>query len=146
MIGLLQRVSEAAVTVDGTEIAAIGRGLLVFVGVEREDSEAIAARLQERLLGYRMFPDAEGRMNRDVTDISGGVLLVSQFTLPANTAKGRRASFARAAPPELARTLFEKLCDRVAARHEETRTGQFGADMQVRLINDGPVTFLLRVN
>ncbi|HET6654955.1 MAG TPA: D-aminoacyl-tRNA deacylase [Gammaproteobacteria bacterium] len=145
MIGLLQRVSEAAVTVAGEEIAAIGRGILVLVGVERGDTDAAADRLAERLLGYRVFADADGKMNRDVADIDGGVLLVSQFTLAADTAKGRRASFTTAAPPAEAERLFDRLVTQVRRRHRKTATGRFGADMQVRLVNDGPVTFRLRV-
>jgi D-tyrosyl-tRNA(Tyr) deacylase len=145
MIGLLQRVTEASVTVGGDEIASIGAGLLVLVGVERDDTDAVAGRLAERLLGYRVFADAQGRMNLDVTDIDGGVLLVSQFTLAADTHKGRRPGFATAAPPADAKKLFEQLVGRVTARHAQTATGRFGADMRVRLVNDGPVTFRLRV-
>lgn len=146
MIGLLQRVAEAAVAVDGEDIAAIGSGILVLVGVERDDDEAAAARLAERLLGYRVFADAAGKMNRDVTDMGGGVLLVPQFTLAADTRKGRRASFATAAPPAEAERLFERLAAIVAARHAKTACGRFGADMQVRLVNDGPVTFWLQTH
>ncbi|HET7307766.1 MAG TPA: D-aminoacyl-tRNA deacylase [Gammaproteobacteria bacterium] len=144
MIGLLQRVAEAAVAVDGEDIAVIGRGILVLVGVERGDDEGAAARLAERLLVYRVFADAAGKMNRDVTDIGGAVLLVPQFTLAADTRKGRRASFASAAPPTEARRLFERLAAIVTARHAKTACGRFGANMQVRLTNDGPVTFWLQ--
>ncbi|MEJ2602747.1 MAG: D-aminoacyl-tRNA deacylase [Gammaproteobacteria bacterium] len=143
MIGLLQRVTAAAVHVDGDEIARIGTGLLVLVGVQREDTDRDAARLAERLLGYRVFPDEEGRMNRSVTDIGGDILLVPQFTLAANTRKGTRASFTSAAPPAEGRRLFHRLAEDMAAAHGRIATGVFGADMQVSLINSGPVTFWL---
>ncbi len=145
MIGLLQRVTEAAVRVDGDRIAAIGPGLLVLVGVERGDGEAEARRLAERLLGYRVFADADGRMNAGVVDAGGAVLLVPQFTLAADTRKGMRASFTPAAEPETGRTLFERLAEYVRDGGVEVRCGRFGADMQVALVNDGPVTFWLRV-
>lgn len=145
MIGLLQRVSEAGVSVAGEEVAAIGPGLMILVGVERGDHAAIAERLAERLLGYRVFADAAGKMNLDVTEIGGGVLLVPQFTLAADTAKGRRASFGSAAEPAEARRLFAALVEAVCARHQPVCTGRFGAHMAVRLVNDGPVTFRLRV-
>jgi D-tyrosyl-tRNA(Tyr) deacylase len=144
MIGLLQRVSSASVAVDGQAIAAIGRGVLVLVGVERDDGDAQAARLVERVLGYRVFPDAEARMNRSVRDIGGGVLLVPQFTLAADTQKGMRASFTSAAPPEAGERLFNRVVAIARANHEQVQTGRFGADMQVALVNDGPVTFWLR--
>jgi len=143
MIGLLQRVSAASVHVDGREVAAIGTGLLVLVGVRRGDDEHDAARLAERLLGYRVFPDAEGRMNRSLADIGGALLLVPQFTLAANTRKGTRASFTAAAPPEEGRRLFDELVARARALHDDVATGEFGADMRVSLINEGPVTFWL---
>ena len=143
MIGLLQRVNEAAVSVDGRTIGRIGRGILVLVGVQRGDDEPRAGRLLERLLGYRVFPDAEGRMNRSVRDISGGLLLVPQFTLAADTRKGTRASFTPAAPPDEGRRLFELLVTRARAAHPVVATGEFGADMQVSLVNDGPVPFWL---
>ena len=143
MIGLLQRVNEAAVSVDGRTIGRIGRGILVLVGVQRGDDEPRAGRLLERLLGYRVFPDAEGRMNRSVRDISGGLLLVPQFTLAADTRKGTRASFTPAAPPDEGRRLFVLLVTRARAAHPVVATGEFGADMQVSLVNDGPVTFWL---
>ena len=141
MIGLLQRVSSATVDVDGARIAAIGPGLLVLVGVRQEDAEADAARLLERLLGYRVFPDDQGRMNRSVADIGGGLLLVPQFTLAADTRKGTRPGFSTAAEPARARALFECLLELARARHPDTQAGRFGADMQVGLVNDGPVTF-----
>ncbi len=143
MIGLLQRVSEAAVQVDGQEVARIGAGLLVLVGVQRDDTEHHAARLAERLLGYRVFPDAAGRMNRSVADTGGGVLLVPQFTLAANTRKGTRASFTSAAPPAEGRRLFDCLVAQTSQAHGRVATGVFGADMQVSLVNTGPVTFWL---
>lgn len=143
MIGLLQRVRSAAVHVAGERVAAIGTGLLVLVGVQREDDEARAARLLERLLGYRVFADEQGRMNRSLTDTGGGLLLVPQFTLAADTAKGLRPGFSRAAGPDAARALFDHLASLARARHAEVQTGRFGADMQVSLVNDGPVTFWL---
>ena len=143
MIGLLQRVSEASVRVDGREVAGIGRGLLVLVGVRRGDGEHDAARLAERLLGYRVFADAAGRMNRSLADTGGALLLVPQFTLAANTRKGTRASFTGAAAPEEGRRLFDELVARARALHADVATGEFGADMRVSLVNEGPVTFWL---
>jgi D-tyrosyl-tRNA(Tyr) deacylase len=143
MIGLLQRVSEASVHVAGREVAGIGPGLLVLVGVRRGDDERDAARLAERLLGYRVFPDAEGRMNRSLADTGGGLLLVPQFTVAANTRKGTRASFTGAAPPEEGRRLFDELVRHARALHGEVAIGEFGADMRVSLVNEGPVTFWL---
>lgn len=143
MIGLLQRVSQGSVSVDSEVVGAIGRGLMVLVGVQRGDEESRADRLLHRLLGYRVFPDAEGRMNLSLSDIGGGLLLVPQFTLAADTRKGTRASFTSAAPPEEGRRLFDHLVARAAARHQPVATGVFGADMQVALVNDGPVTFWL---
>ncbi|MTW22315.1 D-aminoacyl-tRNA deacylase [Allochromatium palmeri] len=143
MIGLLQRVSEARVVVAGETVGAIERGLLVLVGVQRGDDEARAERLLERLLGYRVFPDAQDRMNLSLRDIGGGLLLVPQFTLAADTKKGTRASFTSAAAPDEGRRLFDHLVERAHAAHPRVATGRFGADMQVSLINDGPVTFWL---
>ncbi len=144
MIGLLQRVSRASVTVEAETVGAIGRGLLVLVGVERGDDEAKADRLLERLLGYRVFPDGEGKMDLSVQDAGGGLLLVPQFTLAADTAKGLRPSFTPAAAPQDGRRLFEYLVTQAARRHGSVYCGRFGADMQVSLTNDGPVTFWLR--
>jgi len=144
MLCLLQRVTEASVRVGDETVARIERGLLVLVGVERGDGEAQAARMVERLLGYRVFEDAEGRMNRSLAQIGGGLLLVPQFTLPADTAKGTRPSFTPAAPPEQGRRLFEHLVQLARAAHAPVESGRFGAHMQVALVNDGPVTFLLR--
>jgi D-tyrosyl-tRNA(Tyr) deacylase len=144
MIGLLQRVSEARVFVEGRAVGEIGPGLLVLVGVERGDDEAAAERLLARLLGYRVFGDAAGRMNRSLQDVGGGLLLVSQFTLAADTKKGARPSFSSAAAPEEGRRLFEYLVARARADHPVVATGEFGADMKVALVNDGPVTFWLQ--
>jgi len=140
---LLQRVSQASVSVDGEVVGEIGRGLLVLLGVDRHDDQAGADRLLDKLLAYRVFPDAQGRMNLSVTEIGGGVLLVSQFTLSADTRKGLRPSFTSAAPPPQAQALYEYLCSRLPGRCASWGTGRFGADMQVSLVNDGPVTFLL---
>jgi D-tyrosyl-tRNA(Tyr) deacylase len=143
MIGLLQRVISASVSIDGEISAEIGRGLLVLVAVHRDDEERDIARLAERLLTYRVFPDAEGRMNLSVQDISGGLLLVPQFTLAADTRKGTRASFTKGAAPEVASTYFDKLVATCSEALKTVETGRFGADMQVSLTNDGPVTFWL---
>jgi D-aminoacyl-tRNA deacylase len=145
MIGLLQRVSQAQVRVDERLVGSIGTGLLVLVGVERGDSEAQAERLLERLLTYRVFPDAEGRMNRSLQDIDGELLLVSQFTLAADTTKGTRPGFSPAAAPDEGRRLFDYLVSKARNRRERVQTGEFGAHMQVSLTNDGPVTFWLQV-
>ncbi|MEJ2385434.1 MAG: D-aminoacyl-tRNA deacylase [Xanthomonadales bacterium] len=145
MIALLQRVSEAAVQVNGEITGEIGHGILALVGVEKGDTERQADRLLERMLAYRMFPDAEGRMNLDLTQVGGGLLLVSQFTLAANTDKGNRPSFTSAAPPDEGRRLFDHLVAQARRVLPETATGRFGADMKVRLVNDGPVTFWLQV-
>ncbi len=143
MIGLLQRVSEATVRVDGEVVGTIGRGLLVLVGVEKGDTEKQADRLLERLLGYRVFPDAEDKMNLSVADIKGGLLLVPQFTLAADTRKGMRPSFTPAADPRDGLHLFDYLLQRAWERHPDVQSGRFGADMKVSLTNDGPVTFWL---
>ncbi len=143
MIGLLQRVSSARVIVAGREVGAIGRGLLVMVGVEAGDGKSRADRLLERLLGYRVFSDAAGKMNLSVRDIAGGLLLVPQFTLAADTSKGARASFSAAAPPEAGRELFEYLVTQAHARYGDVACGRFGAEMSVALTNEGPVTFWL---
>lgn len=145
MIGLLQRVSEARVDVAGENVAKIGKGLLVLVGVEREDDHARAERLLERLLGYRVFADETGRMNLSLTQIDGGLLLVPQFTLVADTRKGTRPGFSGAASPAKGEALFAYLCERAASRHDKLGWGRFGANMQVSLCNDGPVTFWLQV-
>jgi len=146
VIGLLQRVRRADVFVDGAEIAAISAGLLVLVGVQRDDGEAQAQRLLARLLGYRVFADEAGRMNRSLSDVDGGLLLVPQFTLAADTRSGTRAGFSSAADPVRARALFERLVTLARARWPRTGSGVFGADMQVSLVNDGPVTFWLEAH
>jgi len=144
VIGLLQRVTTAAVEVEGREIARIGPGLLVLVAVERDDTSAEAGRLLERLLNYRVFADTEGRMNLSVTDVAGGLLLVPQFTLAADTKKGLRPGFSTAAPPEEGKRLFEELLGLAGRRFPGVQAGQFGAHMQVSLVNDGPVTFWIQ--
>lgn len=145
MIALIQRVSRAEVRTGGISVGRIGPGLLALVAVERGDTENQAQRLSERLLGYRVFADENGKMNRNVKETGGGVLLVSQFTLAADTNSGLRPSFTPAADPETGLRLFESFVEMVRSRHPLVQTGQFGADMQVELINDGPVTFHLRV-
>ena len=144
MIALIQRVTEARVEVDGETVGAIGAGLLVLVALEPADGEMQARRMCERLLGYRVFADEAGRMNRSVTDVRGGLLLVPQFTLAADTAKGMRPSFTSAAPPEHGKRWFDRLVELARAAHETVETGRFGAHMRVHLVNDGPVTFILR--
>lgn len=145
MIALLQRVSCADVAVNGKQVAAINQGLLVLVGVERGDSEQQADRLLERVLGYRVFADSEGKMNLNVQDINGGVLLAPQFTLAADTRKGMRPGFTLAADPDTGQKLFEYLLAQARACYTGVESGVFGADMQVSLTNDGPVTFWLQV-
>jgi D-aminoacyl-tRNA deacylase len=144
MIALIQRVSQAEVRVRTEVTGAIARGVLAFIGVQREDTESDAERLLQRLLSYRMFADELGRMNLDVRAIGGGVLLVSQFTLAADTRSGTRPGFSTAAAPERARQLFDYLLTQARAAHPTIATGEFGADMQVSLVNDGPVTFWLQ--
>jgi D-aminoacyl-tRNA deacylase len=143
MIALIQRVSRASVTVDERVIGEIGRGVLALIGVQPHDDRASAERLLERVLTYRVFPDAEGRMNRSLRDVAGGLLLVSQFTLAADTRTGTRAGFTTAAAPQQARDLFEYLVERARGAHAPVATGEFGAHMIVSLVNDGPVTFWL---
>lgn len=143
MIGLLQRVAQASVSVDDRVIGDIGKGLLVLVAVQPNDSEGQADRLLERLLGYRVFPDLDDKMNLSLTDIQGGLLLVPQFTLAADTKKGMRPSFTSAAPPDLGQQLFHYLLAKAEESHPRVASGQFGADMQVSLTNDGPVTIWL---
>jgi D-tyrosyl-tRNA(Tyr) deacylase len=143
MRALLQRVSEASVSVNGELIASIGRGLLVFLGIYPEDSEADAIWLVEKTLGLRIFPDDTKPMNQSVVDVAGGVLVVSQFTLAADVSRGKRPGFSTAATPELAEPLYEQFLAGLRSRHSPICAGRFGADMQVALINDGPVTFLL---
>jgi D-tyrosyl-tRNA(Tyr) deacylase len=144
MIALIQRVTRANVSVDGEIVGEIQRGILALVGVRKGDDQSSADRLLERVLAYRIFPDTEDRMNRSIQDIpNGGLLLVPQFTLAADTHKGTRAGFSTAAPPDVARALFEYLLSRAKATQVAVASGVFGANMQVALINDGPVTFWL---
>jgi len=143
MLALVQRVTSASVVVDGQVTGAIDRGLLVFLGVQRADTEANAEALANKLLGYRLFADEQGKMNLNVGQVSGGILVVSQFTLAADTRKGLRPSFSSAAPPDLAEKLYEDFVRRLQARHQPVARGVFAADMQVSLVNDGPVTFML---
>jgi D-aminoacyl-tRNA deacylase len=145
MIALLQRVSHASVVVDGATVGAIGTGLLVLVCAERGDGTAEAEALLSKLLAYRVFADDAGKMNRSVADTQGGLLLVPQFTLAADTKSGTRPSFTPAAAPKLGRQLFDHFVACARRRHSMVETGQFGADMQVSLTNDGPVTFWLQV-
>ncbi len=145
MIGLLQRVAEAHVEVAGIRIGAIGPGLLVLACAERGDSESEAERLVERLLNYRVFADADGKMNLSLRDVGGGLLLVPQFTLAADTRKGTRPSFTPAAPADVGMHLFEHLLARARASHSPVASGEFGAHMKVSLVNDGPVTIWLQV-
>jgi D-aminoacyl-tRNA deacylase len=144
MIGLLQRVTAAEVKVSGAVVGRIERGLMVLIGVERADNEAKADRLLERLLSYRVFADADGKMNLSLADVAGGLLLVPQFTLAADTNKGTRPGFSPAAEPQEGRRLFDYLVKRAREAHCVVQTGEFGANMQVSLTNDGPVTFWLR--
>jgi D-tyrosyl-tRNA(Tyr) deacylase len=143
MIGLIQRVIRADVQVEAQTVGAIERGILALVGVRRGDDSASAERLLERLLTYRVFPDEHGKMNLALRNTGGGLLLVPQFTLAADTNKGTRAGFSTAAPPEEARALFTYLVDQAKAAHPTVASGRFGANMQVSLVNDGPVTFWL---
>jgi D-tyrosyl-tRNA(Tyr) deacylase len=145
VIALLQRVGQAWVEVAGERIAGIGQGLLVLLGVERGDTGREAERLLERVLTYRMFADQQGRMNLSLSDTGGGLLLVPQFTLAADTRKGRRAGFSGAATPEEGMRLFEYFTRQAKQAHPDVQLGRFGADMQVGLVNDGPVTFWLQV-
>ena len=145
MIGLIQRVAHASVVVEGECVGQIERGILLLLGVEKADDAAKAERLLKRVLGYRIFPDAAGKMNDALRDIGGGLLIVPQFTLPADTRKGMRPSFTPAAPPEQGKALFDVFVERARAQHAVVQTGIFGADMQVSLLNDGPVTFWLTV-
>ncbi|WP_300614888.1 D-aminoacyl-tRNA deacylase [Dokdonella sp.] len=147
MIALIQRVDEARVEVGGVVVGAIGSGLLALVGVQPGDGEAQTQRLLERVLGYRVFADAEGRMNRSLADTGGGLLLVSQFTLAADTRSGMRPGFSTAAAPAEAERWFNRLVELARARHAGgVETGRFGAHMKVHLVNDGPVTFRLEAN
>ena len=142
---LIQRVSEARVEVEGDVLGRIDQGLLVLVGIEPQDDRASLNRALHKLLNYRVFSDEAGKMNRSLTDVQGGLLLVSQFTLAADTKSGMRPSFSSAAPPAQGAALFDALVEAAKAQHPQVATGRFGANMQVHLVNDGPVTFLLEV-
>lgn len=146
MIGLLQRVSDARVQVNGANVGSIGPGLLVFIGVEQGDDQPIADRLLQRLLGYRVFADAAGKMNLSLAETGGGLLLVPQFTLAADTRRGMRPSFIQAAPPAEGQRMFEYLLAQARILHQPVACGVFGADMQVSLTNTGPVTFWLQAS
>jgi len=143
MKALLQRARGARVEVGGQVVGSIDQGLLVLVGIEPQDTQASADKMLHKLLNYRVFSDAEGKMNLSLRDVAGGLLLVSQFTLAADTKSGMRPSFSKAAPPALGAELFGYLLQQAKSSHKVVESGQFGADMQVHLINDGPVTFLL---
>jgi D-tyrosyl-tRNA(Tyr) deacylase len=145
MITIIQRVTEASVTVNGNVIGKIEQGILALVAVEKADTPAIAERLLERILNYRIFADSDDKMNLSLRDIQGGLLIVPQFTLAANTDKGNRPSFTSAAPPEFGREMFTYLQKHVVQIYDNVQFGEFGADMKVRLLNDGPVTFTLNV-
>ncbi|WP_111642953.1 D-aminoacyl-tRNA deacylase [Marinimicrobium alkaliphilum] len=146
MRALIQRVSSASVQVAGETVGAIDHGLLLFLGVEPGDSPVIVERMLDKVLGYRVFADAEGRMNANVVQAGGGVLAVSQFTLAADTRKGLRPGFSTAAPPAQAEALYDTFVAQLKRRHSPVATGVFGADMQIALVNDGPVTFLLDIH
>ncbi|VXC11273.1 D-tyr-tRNA(Tyr) deacylase [Pseudomonas sp. 8Z] len=142
---LIQRVSAARVEVDGEVVGSIDQGLLALVGIEPQDDQASIGRALHKLLGYRVFSDEAGKMNRSLADVQGGLLLVSQFTLAADTKSGMRPSFSSAAPPSQGAALFDALVELAHSQHPQVATGRFGANMQVHLVNDGPVTFLLEV-
>ena len=146
MIALVQRVTSASVAIGGESVGAIDRGILALIGVEREDTEAEAQRLVERVLGYRIFPDAAGKMNLSLNDIGGELLAVPQFTLVADTNSGTRPSFSSGASAEAGEKLFLAFLQKSKALHAKTEAGRFGADMQVSLVNDGPVTFWLQAS
>ena len=145
MIGLLQRVTGASVSIGNSKVAEIETGLMVLVGIEQQDSQEQAQRLFEKLIRYRVFPDSSGKMNLSLADISGGLLLVPQFTLVADTRKGLRPGFSNGASPNQGKQLFEYLVDHARQNYNKTVSGVFGADMQVSLVNDGPVTFRIQI-
>lgn len=145
MKALLQRVNQASVSIDGVEVARIGAGLLVLVGIEPDDNQQSLEKMLHKLLNYRVLADEQERMNKSLIDVQGGLLLVSQFTLAADTRSGLRPGFSTAAAPAQAEALFEQLVQMAKQRYANVQTGQFGADMQVQLVNDGPVTFMLEV-
>jgi len=143
VLALVQRVTSASVAVEGESVGAIDRGLVAFVGIQRDDTRARAEALLKKLLGYRIFADDQGKMNLNLAQVGGGALVVSQFTLAADTRKGLRPSFSSAAPPDLAEQLYNHFVRRLSAEHGPVATGAFAANMQVSLVNDGPVTFML---
>lgn len=144
MLGLIQRVSRASVSVEEKEVGRIDQGILLLLGIEKNDSHAAADKLLDKLLGYRIFADEQGKMNCNVQQVGGGILVVSQFTLAADTRKGTRPGFSTAAAPALAEELYDYFVARLRERHQPVATGIFAANMQVSLINDGPVTFMLQ--
>jgi len=146
VIGLIQRVTAAKVAIDGEDVASIGKGILALIGIEKSDSEAEAERLAERILGYRIFPDASGKMNLSLRDTQGALLTVPQFTLVADTNSGTRPSFSSGASPSEGEKFFDAFVSHAKKIHANVQTGRFGADMKVSLVNDGPVTFWLRVH
>lgn len=146
MIALIQRVTEAKVVVGNKNIGEIAQGILVFVGVEKNDHEDYVQRLVDKIISYRIFSDSDDKMNLSVKDINGGVLLVPQFTLAADTQKGCRPSFSSAAPPAEGERLFNSFIEQTKKQYKQVETGEFGADMKISLLNDGPVTFWLQVN
>lgn len=145
MIILLQRVLEAGVSIDNQQVAAINKGLLLLVGIQKKDDEEIVTRMCSKVLAYRVFPDSAGKMNNSVVDVAGELLVVPQFTLAADTKKGLRPNFSSAASPEYAKSLFDCFLDTLKSNYAKIQTGKFAADMQVNLINDGPVTFWLEI-
>ncbi|HHZ87855.1 MAG TPA: D-tyrosyl-tRNA(Tyr) deacylase [Chromatiaceae bacterium] len=146
MIGLIQRVTSASVRIDNDMVGTIDHGMVALIGVEKTDHSGTVARLLERILGYRIFADDEGKMNLSLRQTEGGLLLIPQFTLPADTAKGTRPSFSSCAPPQLGGELFDSFCTQAKDAHVNVACGRFQTDMQVTLTNDGPVTFWLQVN
>jgi len=146
MIGLIQRVSSASVVVDNKTIGSIDAGILLFLGVEKEDTSQQAEKLLDKIINYRIFEDTAGKMNLSLLDVAGELLIVSQFTLVADTKKGLRPSFSSAASPELGKQLYDRFVDLAKQKLNTVQTGEFGADMQVKLINSGPTTFCLQVN
>ena len=145
MIGLIQRVSEASVSVAGAKVGEIGPGMLLLLGVEKDDSQVQVEKLANKVSGYRIFSDEDGKMNLNLQQVNGEILVVSQFTLVADTRKGNRPGFSRGAPPALGESLYEAFVNQLKAKNIPVATGQFGADMQVHLVNDGPVTFHIQV-
>lgn len=145
MLGLIQRVKSASVEVNGETVGEIQQGILLLLGIQKADTEATASKLIEKILSYRIFADADKKMNCNVQQISGGILVVSQFTLAADTKKGTRPSFSSAAPPAQAEALYNHFAEQLRMKHDKVATGIFGADMQVALVNDGPVTFMLEM-